>query len=178
MINDVCISPNIVNNECFNGNVTEFLDSFVNICPITQKLYLYKLEIGVFPMAILDENRSLFFEADKFIDASKNDEALDILTRISRTDNYFLERILRRKIRIYEQKEDYLAEVECVTNAILQNNNLQKRIDLPEVLKHVNSHLSKDIKRNIHYVIFIYLCMPGDYNKQRIAYSNYMDYSI
>ena len=177
MINDVCISPNIVNNECFNGNAIEFLDSFANICPITQKLYLYKLGIGVFPIAILDENRSLFFEADKLIDASKNDEALDILTRISQTDNYFLERILRRKIRIYEQKEDYLAEVECVTNAILRNNNLQKRIDLPEVLKHVNSHLSKDIKRNIHYVVFTYLCMPGDYNKQRIAYSNYMDYN-
>ena len=177
MINDVCISPNIVNNECFNGNAIEFLDSFANICPITQKLYLYKLGIGVFPIAILDENRSLFFEADKLIDASKNDEALDILTSISRTDNYFLERILRRKIRIYEQKEDCLAEVECVTNAILRNNNLQKRIDLPEVLKHVNSHLSKDIKRNIHYVVFTYLCMPSDYNKQRIAYSNYMDYN-
>lgn len=177
VINDVCISPNIVNNECFNGDVTEFLDSFANICPITQKLYLYKLGIGVFPTAILDENRSLFFKADKLIDASKNDEALDILTRISRTDNYFLERVLRRKIRIYEQKEDYLAEVECVTNAILQNNNLQKRIDLPEVLKHVNSHLSKDIKRSIQYVVFTYLCMPSDYNKQRIAYSNYMDYN-
>ena len=69
VINDVCISPNIVNNECFNGDVTEFLDSFANICPITQKLYLYKLGIGVFPTAILDKNRSLFFEADKLIDA-------------------------------------------------------------------------------------------------------------
>lgn len=177
MINDVCISPNIVNNECFNEKAIEFLNSFANICPITQKLYLYKLGIGIFPIAILDENRSLFFEADKLIEASKNDEALDILTRVSRTDNYFLERILRRKIRIYEQKEDYLTEVECVTNAILSNDNLQKRIDLPEVLKHVNSHLSKDIKSNIHYVVFIYLCMAGDYNKQRIAYSNYMDYN-
>lgn len=177
MINDICISPNIVNNKCFNGNAIEFIDSFSNICPMTQKLYLYKLGMGGFPTLILDENRRLFFEADKLIDLNKNNEALSILAKISRTDNYFLERILRRKIRIYEQKSDYLAEVKCVTNAILQNYKLKKRIDLQEVLNNINSHLSKDIKGNIYYVVFIYLCMPGDYNKQRIAYSNYMDYN-
>ena len=177
MINDVCISPNIVNNQCFKDNAKEFLESFASICPVTQKLYQYKLGVEKFPSEILDNNRRLFFEADKFIEANRNDEALDVLEHITRTDNYFRERILRRKIRIHEQKEDYTSEIECVTRAILQNNNLQKRIDLQDVLKNVNSHLSKDIKRNICYVVFIYLCMPGDYNKQRIAYSNYMDYN-
>lgn len=177
VINDICISPNIVNNQCFKDNTIEFLKSFANICPITQKLYLYKLGVEKFPSEILDKNRKLFFEVDKLIEVNRNDEALDVLEHISGTNNYFLERILRRKIRIFEQKEDYLSEIECVTNAILQNNNLQKRIDLQEVLKNVNSHLSKDIKRNLYYVVFIYLCMPGDYNKQRIAYSNYMDYN-
>ena len=177
MINDVYISPNIVNSKCYNGNSVEFLNAFAKICPKTQKLYLYKLGIGALPVGIIDKNRCLFFKVDKLIDTSKNDEALDVLTRISRTDNYFLERILRRKVRIYEQKEDALAEVECITNAILQNNNLHKRIDLLHVLKNVNDHLTESVKRNINYVVFTYLCKPGDYNKQRIAYSNYMDYN-
>lgn len=177
-INDVYISPNIINNsEWFKGNAESFLDSFANLCPITQKLYLYKMGTGEFPAEILDENRRLLFETDKLIDADRNDGALDTLAKITRTDNYFMERILRRKIRIYENKGDYLTEIVCVTNAILQNSNFQKRIDLQEVLSSVNKHLSKDIKRSIYYVVFIYLCMPGDYNKQRIAYSNYMDYN-
>lgn len=177
VINDVCISPNIVNNQYFKGNTIEFLEYFANICPITQKLYLYKLGVEEFPTEILDKNRKLFFEADKLIEANRNDEALEVLGHIKEIDNYFLERILRRKIKIYEQKEDYLLEMECVTKSILQNNNLQKRIDLQDVLKIVNNHLSKEIKRDIYYVVFIYLCMPGDYNKQRIAYANYMDYN-
>lgn len=176
-LSDACISPNIVNNECFVGDTVEFLKSFSDVCPITQKLYLYKFGIGEFPLEIVDNNRILFFEVDKLIESNRNDEALNILESISRTDNYFLERILRRKIRVYEYKEDYLAEVECVTKAILQNRNLKKRIDLSEMLMTVNTHLSKEIKRSIYYVVFIYLCRPGDYNKQRIAYSNYLDYN-
>lgn len=177
MLNDLCISPNIVNSECFIGDVKGFLDSYVSICPTTQKLYLYKSGMREFPTEIIDENRTLFFVADKLIDEGKNNEAFKLLEEIDRTDNYFLERVLRRKIRIYENKKDYLEEIVFVSNAILQNRNLQKRIDLQKVLQNVNNNISKDIKKSIHYVVFMYLCTPGDYNKQRIAYANYMDYN-
>ena len=144
-INDFCISPNIVNNECFNGNSKDFLKYFEDICPITQKLYLYKLGIGKLPLEISDRNRYLFFQSDRLIETNRNDEALTTISNIDRTDNYFLERVLRRKIRIYEKAEDYLSEVECVTNAILKNINLQKRIDLQAILLKINKHLSKEI---------------------------------
>ena len=177
MINDICLSPNIVNSEYFRGNEREFLASFADIAPITSELYLYRLGIGGFPKEVLDDNRSLFFKTDQLIEANRDQEALDTLAKVVRVENYYQERILHRKIKIYEHKGDYLAEVTCITNAVLQNNNLQKRIDLQQVLINVNAHLSKDIKRDIHYVVFVYLCMPSDYNKQRIAYSNYMDYN-
>ena len=177
MINDICLSPNIVNSEYFRGNEREFLASFADIAPITSELYLYRLGIGGFPKEVLDDNRRLFFKTDQLIEANRDQEALDTLAKVVRVENYYQERILHRKIKIYEHKGDYLAEVTCITNAVLQNNNLQKRIDLQQVLINVNAHLSKDIKRDIHYVVFVYLCMPSDYNKQRIAYSNYMDYN-
>ena len=177
MINDICLSPNIVNSEYFRGNEREFLASFADIAPITSELYLYRLGIGGFPKEVLDDNRRLFFKTDQLIEANRDQEALDTLAKVVRVENYYQERILHRKIKIYEHKGDYLAEVTCITNAVLQNNNLQKRIDLQQVLINVNAHLSKDIKRDIQYVVFVYLCMPSDYNKQRIAYSNYMDYN-
>lgn len=175
MINDIYLSPNIVNSEYFRGNEREFLASFADIAPITSELYLYRLGIGEFPEEVLDDNRRLFFKTDQLIEANRDQEALETLAKVTRIENYYQERILHRKIKIYEHKGDYLAEVTCITNAVLQNNNLQKRIDLQQVLINVNAHLSKDIKRDIHYVVFVYLCMPSDYNKQRIAYSNYMD---
>ena len=177
MINDICLSPNIVNSEYFRGNERDFLAYFADIAPITSELYLYRLGIGGFPKEVLDDNRRLFFKTDQLIEANRDQEALDTLAKVVRVENYYQERILHRKIKIYEHKGDYLAEVTCITNAVLQNNNLQKRIDLQQVLINVNAHLSKDIKRDIHYVVFVYLCMPSDYNKQRIAYSNYMDYN-
>lgn len=176
-LNDLFISPNIIANKCFVGNSDEILKKFYDVCPVTQKLYIYKQGLVPFPIEISDLNRKLFFKVDNLIRLNKNDEALRLIEEVQRSDGYFLERKLKRKICIYDQKMDYLSEVKCITNAILLNGGLKNRIDILSVYKKIRQNLCKEIKKDVHYVAFVYLCMPHDYNKQRIAYSNYMDYN-
>lgn len=175
-INDMYISPNLVNYDCISDKET-FLDVFKNVCPITYQLFLFKCGMGDIPNQLTDLNRRLLFETDRYIQQFDNENAIKTIDKISRDDNYFLERILRRQMIIYEQSNDYLSEIRCITSAILKNHNLQKRIDIQKVSEKIRQHLTKEIKKDISYVVFVYLSMPSDYKKQRIAYSNYMDYN-
>lgn len=175
-INDMYISPNLVNYDCILDKAT-FLSIFKNVCPITYQLFLFKCEMGEIPNQLSDSNRRLLFETDRYIKKSDNKSAIKTIDKICRDDNYFLERILRRQMIIFEQSNDYLSEIRCITNAILKNHNLQKRVDIQKVSENIKVHLTKEIKKDINYVVFVYLSMPSDYKKQRIAYSNYMDYN-
>lgn len=175
-INDMCISPNLMSFNCIS-NREAFLEIFKNVCPITYQLFLFKYGMGELSDQLSDKNRKLLFETDRYIQQGDNVNAIKTLDKINKDNNYFLERILRRQITIFENSEDYLSEVRCITNAILKNHNLQRRIDIQRSSDNIRHHLTKEIKKNLNYVVFVYLSMPSDYKKQRIAYSNYMDYN-
>lgn len=177
-ISDMSISPNLVNYDCIKNKV-DFLSIFKQVCPITYQLFLFRYGIGETTSLekISDKNRKLIFETDRFIQENEYEKALITLDKIDKDKNYFLERVMRRQMVIYRKTKDYLSLVQCITNAILKNENIQKRIDIEKVNEDIIKNLTKEIKKDISYVVFVYLSAPSDYKHQRIAYSNYMDFN-
>ncbi len=177
-ISDISISPNLVNYDCIK-NKTDFLSIFKQVCPITYQLFLFKYGIGKTTSLekISDKNRKLIIESDRFIQDHQHEKALITLDKIDKDKNYFLERVMRRQMVIYRKTKNYLSVVQCITNAILKNENIQKRIDIQKVNEDIIQNLTREIKKDISYVVFVYLSAPSDYKHQRIAYSNYMDFN-
>lgn len=177
-INDMSISPNLVNFDCIK-NKADFLKIFEQVCPITYQLFLFKYGMGKTTSLeeLSDENRKLLFKTDRLIQKREYKKGLITLDKIYKDKNYFLERVMRRQMVIYRKTKNYLSVVRCITNAILKNANIQKRIDIQRVNEDITRNLTREIKRDISYVVFVYLSAPSDYKQQRIAYSNYMDYN-
>ena len=175
ILNDKNLSPNITNFPELMQPSKDTFDVFYKLCPVTTMLFKYKNGLGEFPIEIRDKNRRYLFEADRYNDNNDYKCALLSVSRITREDNYISERVLRRKIRAYQIKSDYRELIECITCSILKNRSLKTRINLDDLYKDVNAHLTKDLKKSVYYVVFVYICFPDDGRRIRIAYSNYIE---
>ena len=175
ILNDKNLSPNITNFPELARPSAETFDVFYRICPITTKLFKYKYCYDDFPTEIIDINRKNIFEADRYIDNNDYECALNSLNKITREDNYISERVLRRKIRLYQIKSDYWEMIKCITCSIIKNRSLKTRINLDDIYKNINVHLTRELRKSIYYAVFVYICFPDDSRKIRIAYSNYIE---
>lgn len=174
-INDMNLSPNLVCNNWFKNDKFMYLNTFADRCPATRNLYLFKLGYSEFPKTITDKNRETLFKVDRFITDGNFDDAGELLAQIKRNDDYYRERILRRYILINEGINDYMPIVKSVTEAILDNNSIQKRIDINHLMQKIQKNLTPEIKKSIYYVVLIYLFKPTDIGQQRIAYANFIE---
>ena len=172
---DMNLSPNLVCNNWFKNNKIMYLNTFADRCQATRNLYLFKLGCNEFPETITDKNRETLFKVDRFIIDRNFDDAGELLAQIKRNDDYYRERILRRYILINEGINDYMPIVKSVTEAILDNNSIQKRIDINHLMQKIQKNLTPEIKKSIYYVVLTYLFKPTDIGQQRIAYANFIE---
>ena len=102
-----------------------YVNIFKEFCPITYGLYLYKIGVGGMPEEINDLNKVKLIMADRLINEKRIKEAIECISLVNRKERYFVERKLRRKIKIFEIINDYYSELIEVTNTVLK-----KRVSL------------------------------------------------
>lgn len=178
ILNDVHISPNAVMSRFFSYDKELYVNIFKEFCPITYGLYLYKIGVGGMPEEINDLNKVKLIMADRLINEKRIKEAIECISLVNRKERYFVERKLRRKIKIFEIINDYYSELIEVTNTVLNNKSIKKRIDMKIILGKIEDHITDIIKYSIYYCVFLYLCDETAVDKIKIAFLNFVDENI
>lgn len=182
-INDIVITPNFIEYFSDIKYKCDFLNILHNYCPNTSNLFisLITLDSDKLLSSNIDSNRKNLYLSKIYNKLNKAQEAIELLMRleenIKSTDYYDLERVYRNMYIIYQNNNQVSNLIKLTVKSYFCNNSLIRRYDLNSGLEMIKHAENTTIKKDIQYPIFVYLCNKSDYNKQRIAYSNFLDYN-
>lgn len=177
-INDLILTPSFVK---FVLDKSEFLKRIKIFCNRTASLYEYINGFSDNLNSDIEERRKNFYHAIKDLRDDRFTECIERLCLIKEdvcnTDFYNLERVLSNLVIAYLDSGMVYESLKLAVDSYFLNPHMIRRFDLKKIYESIYTTDNDRIKRDINYPIFVYITDKNDYKKQRIAYSNYLDYN-